>query len=147
MKNKTIGCLLAMASLMLFVGCDLHHADNGKLDGMWHLERVDTLLTGGQADFSNEYRYWSFQGKLLHVEDKTGAYASCLLRFKHVDGKLYFSEPYRYDRENGDEPLTDAELLRPFGINQMEEVFDVEHLSDKTMVVKSSMLRLYLRHF
>ena len=51
---RSIMALSAIALSMLFTACgiDFEGSDNGKLDGFWHLEKVDTLATGGVTDYS-----------------------------------------------------------------------------------------------
>ena len=49
---RSIKALSAIAISMLLTACgiDFEGSDNGKLDGFWHLEKVDTLATGGVTD-------------------------------------------------------------------------------------------------
>lgn len=84
---------------MLFVcSCELETSNNGDLDGMWHLVRVDTLSTSGVKYMEDDKIYWLFQFKLLQLEDKTGNKVSLLMRFEHKDNILRLYDPYIYDR-------------------------------------------------
>ena len=143
MKRKII--YIASVAVMLFTitSCELETSGNGKLDGFWHLEKIDTIATGGICDLSEGNVFWAFQHKLLELN----GYTTCLCRFSHANGVLSVSEPYRYDRENGDELLTEPTLLIPYGINSLEEDFSVEALSNSRMVLNSGDLRLHFTKF
>lgn len=131
--------------LALFCSCELETSGNGDLDGMWYLVSVDTLATSGSKDMDGTKIYWLFQSKLLQLEDKSGGNSSILLRFEHKDGTLRLYNPYRYDRENGDQPLDDVGPLAPFGVNALEENCDVEKLNGSKMILKTATLRLGFR--
>ena len=46
--------MMAMALAMGVASCELERDHNGDLAGYWHLERVDTLQTGGVKDMSRD---------------------------------------------------------------------------------------------
>ena len=39
-------------SMFAFSSCELESSDNGKLDGFWHLESIDSLENGKTVDMS-----------------------------------------------------------------------------------------------
>ena len=143
--KQHIGIVLLVVCTWLVSSCELETSGNGDLDGMWHLVRVDTLSTSGVKQMDGEKIYWSFQYKLLQVDDKTGARNSALLRFEHAGGTLRLHTPYVYDRTNGDSPLTDVSLIAPFGINALENNFTVERLNGSKMIINDNYLRLYFK--
>ncbi len=145
MKIFRIGLVPALLAAVLVCSCEIEMSSNGKLDGMWHLVSVDTLSTSGVRDMSEERIYWSFQNRLLELDDKSGVNHSVLYRFELSDGILNLRDPYIYDRENGDKPLTNIIMLVPFGINELEENFTVEGLGHGKMVLRSEYLRLKFR--
>lgn len=145
MKIFRIGLVPALLAAVLVSSCEIEMSGNGKLDGMWHLVSVDTLSTSGVRDMSEERIYWSFQNRLLELDDKSGVNHSVLYRFELSDGILNLRDPYIYDRENGDKPLTNIIMLVPFGINELEENFTVEGLGHGKMVLRSEYLRLKFR--
>ena len=145
MKIFRIGLVPALLAAVLVCSCEIEMSGNGKLDGMWHLVSVDTLSTSGVRDMSEERIYWSFQNRLLELDDKSGVNHSVLYRFELSDGILNLRDPYIYDRENGDKPLTNIIMLVPFGINELEENFTVEGLGHGKMVLRSEYLRLKFR--
>ncbi len=142
---RTVFFVMTLAGCMGLISCDLEHSDNGKLDGMWHLERMENLETGNVQDLSMSGYYWSFQVRLLQLEDKGQTAKTCLLRFEHTGTQLRIYEPYLYNRETGDEPISDPEVLQPYGINALDETFQIERLSHKYLVLKSSQVQLFFR--
>ena len=142
---RIVFLVVALAVCMSFASCDLEHSDNGKLDGMWHLERMETLETGDVQDLSMSGYYWSFQVRLLQLEDKSQAAQTCLLRFEQTGTQLHVYEPYLYNRETGDEPISDPDVLEPYGINALDETFQIERLNHKYLVLKSSQAELFFR--
>lgn len=142
MKILRISILTALFTGLFLCSCELETSGNGKLDGMWHLVSVDTLETSGVRDMSGDRIFWSFQNRLLELDDKTGANNSILFRFEMSDGVLKLHDPYIYDRENGDMPLTNIIMLSPFGVNELNEDFTVEGLDGGKMILCSNNLRL-----
>ena len=141
-RKYTAVTVIAVCAAVAMGSCQLETSGNGDLDGMWHLVRVDTLATSGSADMGSEKIYWSFQMRLLQLDDKAQRYHSILFRFDHSGGMLRLYNPYVYDRENGDYILTDVEMLLPFGINSLDEVFTVESLKNGKMILRGDELRL-----
>ena len=141
-----------IAMLPLLVACDIESSDNGKLDGFWHLERIDTLRTGGVADLSACGVFWAIEAKLLCVNDidhKTlGRY---YFRFSQTTDSLIIHTPYlnkgHEDTWGGDIPVTDALVLAPFGISALEEHYLKEKLDGSSMILRSSTYRLWFRRF
>lgn len=146
-KNAPALLLLPLLSLLM-ASCHLETSGNGRLDGMWHMERIDTI-GAGTIDLSQQRLYWSFQAKLMELSDKDGANRLCLMRFNHSGTTLSLSEPYLYDRESGegDHPLSDAELLKPYGISAVSVSFDIEKLSSSRMILNDGTLRIYFKKF
>lgn len=138
---------LAVAVMALCASCDIETSDNGPLDGFWHLEKVDTLATGGSRQMGEQRVFWSFQGHLLSVVDKIDPTTECVLRFAHEGEELKLSEPHRSNREEGDPPLTTVDALRMFGINVLEESFVVETLKGRKMVLRGKDVRLIFKKF
>ena len=65
---------------------------------------------------------------------------------------LKLSSPYinhwHQDKEDGgDIPVDDPEILRPYGIQNLEENFAVEALSGSKMILRSKELKLYFTNF
>ena len=131
----------------LCVSCELEISDNGKLDGNWHLTSIDTLATGGQCDLSQQRIYWAVQGKLLYVRDIAQNPIGYFFRFRQESNHLILSEPYlsgghEDNEDGGDHQVTDVDILRPFGINNLEEDYIKEQLTSSRMTLQSETLRL-----
>lgn len=145
-KRKTtlslIPAVLACISAML-AGCTLETSGNGKLDGFWHLTAVDTIATGGKCDLSHRLLFWGVQAKFVNMSDRDNKAFDFMFRFEHSDNMLRVYEPFINDRESGDTPVNDAEMLAPFGVSAMEQIFKIETLTSKKMTLSTEHLRLY----
>lgn len=148
--------LSLIASLSL-ASCTIETSDNGHLDGFWHLERVDTLATGGVADFSGKYVFWGVQKDLVFIRDTAdGSAGSFYLRFDQTADSLHITKAYvNHGHEDsgdyeqgGDIPVeTFDDGLRHFGINSLPEHFGKLSLSGGSMVLQTKNLRLRFRKF
>lgn len=147
--RKTLYTLFIVSMMAAIVtSCSWFETDNaGDLEGLWHLRSVENLSDGTVTDYSQQRIYWAFQKNLLEMQDKSGNMTSLLWRFSHVESKLTISQPHRYDRENGDEPLETTEQLLPYFIYNLEETFAIEHLGSGTMRLASENVRLSFRKF
>ena len=93
MKQQIIKSLLAvLATPLLLVSCNVETSDNGPLDGFWHLERIDTLATGGTTDYSSGYVFWGVQMDLIYIKDSSnssvGAYYLRFNQWVRVTAKV-----------------------------------------------------------
>ena len=145
MKNRFIIAWIWALGVSVLAGCDIETSDNGGLDGMWRLESVDTLASGGRLELATEIRAWSFQNKLLELRDHTGPAGAFLLRFEHKDKTLRTYQPYVFNRETGDYPLENAAFMAPFGLNALDETFTIVELSSSRMKLRDGELQLQLR--
>lgn len=143
MKRCYINILIATVVAFMFGSCEIETLDNGDLDGMWHLTRIDTLATSATADMSSKSIYWSFQARLLELDDKSWEHQSLLMRFEHNGATLRLYDPYIYDREDGDKALEDITLLNPYGIVAPDETYTIERLNGSKMVLLSGTYRMY----
>ena len=151
MRKTICGILIAATTIlttMTLASCDIETLSAaGDFNGMWHLTRVDTIATGGVLDLKNEKLFWAFQNKLMQADDKNEKLAKILMRFNQTNTQLTLHTPYVYDRENGDVPLSDPTLLAPYGINKLEENFQVLKLTGSKMVLQSETLKLTFKGF
>ena len=137
--------VLGVGCLLLCVGCDFELSGNGDLDGYWHLERIDTLQGGGVRDLSSESLFWGVQFHLLRMTDL--ASNDIVYRFSQENGQLILSAPCMFDRKEGDTLVTDLEVLRPFGIQSLDEHFDMVRLNTDQLVLKSAVLQLTFKKY
>ncbi len=147
-KSNILVFLLPVLAL-LFSSCSLEtDNDAGDLEGMWHLVRIEESVTNTHIDVSNEVIFWSFQAKLLQMEDKTGQHYSYLYRFRIDNDQLTLTSPYQFDRENGDRPLTAYEsTLGLYGIKSLTPVFRIEKIDRRKMILNDGAVRLYFDKF
>lgn len=147
-KSNILVFLLPVLAL-LFSSCSLETDNNaGDLEGMWHLVRIEESVTNTHIDVSNEVIFWSFQAKLLQMEDKTGQHYSYLYRFRIDNDQLRLSSPYLFDRENGDHPLTAYEAtLGRYGIKSLTPTFRIERVDRRKLVINDGTVRLYFDKF
>lgn len=145
---KRIAYILTLS--VMLVSCELETSGNKELDGYWQMSQVDTLSTGGVADTREALVYWGVQGKLLQIRfSENGKFLGegLLFRFNRDDDMLTLSSPILHHLYETDEPISDVELLKPFGIFNLEEVFSIEELNDDVMVLASDTLRLHFRRY
>lgn len=149
MFKSNILVFLLPALALLFSSCSLEtDNDAGDLEGMWHLVRIEESATNTHTDVSNEVIFWSFQAKLLQMEDKTGQINSYLYRFRIDNDQLRLSSPYLFDRENGDHPLTAYEAtLGRYGIKSLTPTFRIERVDRRKLVINDGTVRLYFDKF
>ena len=140
-----LGSLIWAMAVIVMNACDVETSSNGDLDGLWRLEAVDTLTTGGHCDLGDELRTWSVQHRLLELRDHTGTAGAFLLRFDHHDNLLRTYQPYVFNRTDGDYPLESAAYMAPFGINALDATFTVVGLSSSKMQLRDDQLQLSFR--
>lgn len=126
---------------------DVESSDNGDLDGFWLLCSVDTLGTSRTGDVRDKGLTWAFEGKLLEVRDVWKVHQDIILSFSHSGNLLRTFSPYLVYREEGDMQIDDVNFLKPYGINRLEESFEVRELNGDRMVLESDMLRLCFRKY
>lgn len=156
---KTYKLLIFVTALLLlgsFSSCEMESSDNGKLDGFWHLEQIDTLETGGVCDYSNQRVFWGIEHRLISVSDYEtfGSMDGYYFRFNQTGDSLILSSPYlnHWHQDNGEDggdiPVTEmSDTLRRCGINQLTEYYYKEKLSGSKMILTTKQLRLKFRKF
>mgnify|MGYP004462717869 FL=1 len=147
-RNKIRYVLLSMVALLSLSACEIETHDNDKLDGFWHLERVDTIATGGVCDKSKDLVFWSVQSMFVEVSERSKVNNDkYIFSFSHRDGKLSLFDARLSDRSNGDPEVEDPIILHPYGISKLNETFEVMQLTGSKMQLKSESLLLVFRKF
>lgn len=135
------------AAALTTVSCSMFNIDeSGKLGGYWHLRRIDTLATSGVCDMSESPVFWAVQGEILEVRDVEKE-EFVMFRYDHQGNTLALSDARVNQRELGDSAITDVDILRPYGINSVDETMTIETLDGSNMVLKSDLLKLYFKKF
>ena len=147
-RIKILSFVLPLLAL-LFSSCTLEtDNDAGSMEGMWHLVKIESMTSVASEDLSEQVVFWSFQSKLLQMEDKTGQHYSYLYRFRIDNDQLTLTAPYQFDRENGDRPLTVYEsTLGLYGIKSLTPVFRIEKIDRRNMILNDGVVRLYFDKF
>ena len=130
----------------LCTSCSIETSDNGKLDGFWQLQQLDTISTGGETDMRDSMHFWAVQKDLLEVNERITD-AQVLFRFEHVGDSLILSEPYYDLRDSSDIRINDPSLLNRFGIYHMREAFYVANLTSSKMELKSDRYYFHFRKY
>lgn len=136
--------------LLAISSCTIETSDNGDLDGLWHLERIDTISTGGVCDMSGERIFWAVEHKMLQLRGGSDIYS---FRFNDGGDSLILRDPYvslAYDngsQTRGDTILTDPQGLRQYGVQHLEEHFLKETMKGSRMVLRTDSFRLHFKKF
>ena len=158
MNQQIIKSLLAvLATPLLLVSCNVETSDNGPLDGFWHLERIDTLATGGTTDYHKGYVFWGVQKDLMYIKDSSnGSVGAYYLRFNQTHDSLHITKIYldhgHEDNPNheqgGDIPVEAIDNnLRQLGINALPEHLKKEALNANRVILSTEKLRLKFKKF
>ena len=149
MKRIKILSFVLPLLVLLFSSCTLEtDNDAGRNGGNVASceDRINDIRC--EWDLSEQVIFWSFQAKLLQMEDKTGQHYSYLYRFRIDNDQLTLTSPYQFDRENGDRPLTAYEsTLGLYGIKSLTPVFRIEKIDRRKMILNDGAVRLYFDKF
>ena len=130
---------------VLLNACEIHEYDNGDLQGFWHLESIDTLHSGGKNDLSQKRLYWTFESKLLELQDKDHHATDLFFLQEHDGDSLFLSKPFTTDNLHDDSYVTDSTVFLPYGITTSQEHFSIVSCHDDRLILRSSSLQLNLR--
>lgn len=130
--------------LPLCTSCSLETSNNGDLDGMWLMQSVDTLSTGGTADVREDLIRWSFQVHMMQLRHPKRVLD---FHFQHEGNLLILKDPVIDDRMEGDPVVTDVEVLREVGLSQLKDTFIVVDLTDEELYLSNKEYLFYFRKF
>ena len=138
-------------SMFAFSSCELESSDNGKLDGFWHLESIDSLENGKTVDMSKLHVFWGIEYKLIAATQYDNNTERMFFRFEQTSDSLKITQAFinhGHQDNGGDIPLTEiTNDLRYYGINNLPEGFAKEALSGNKMILRSKTLRLKFKKF
>lgn len=126
---------------MMMASCTLERSDNGEMDGMWLMQTVDTLSTGGTADVREKFISWSFQVHLMQLRHPKHTLD---FHFQHEGNLLILKDVFIDDRMNGDPAVTDIEMLKEVGLSQLQDTFSIVSLDSENLDIAN---RQYCYHF
>lgn len=138
-------------SMFAFSSCELESSDNGKLDGFWHLESIDSLENGKTVDMSKLHVFWGIEYKLIAATQYDNNTERMFFRFEQTSDSLKITQAFinhGHQDNGGDIPLTEVTNdLRYYGINNLPEGFAKKALSGSKMILRSKTLRLKFKKF
>ena len=138
-------------SMFAFSSCELESSDNGKLDGFWHLESIDSLENGKTVDMSKLHVFWGIEYKLIAATQYDNNTERMFFRFEQTSDSLKITQAFinhGHQDNGGDIPLTEVTNdLRYYGINNLPEGFAKEALSGSKMILRSKTLRSKFKKF
>ena len=138
-------------SMFAFSSCELESSDNGKLDGFWHLESIDSLENGKTVDMSKLHVFWGIEYKLIAATQYDNNTERMFFRFEQTSDSLMSTQAFIYHGDQaigGDIDLTEVTNdLRYYGINNLPEGFAKEALSGSKIILRSKTLRLKFKKF
>lgn len=151
--NKVVGLILIVITMFVMTSCVVETSDNGDLDGFWHLEQVDTLVTGGTCNLADKRIFWSFQHRLIQVSNYELFHdmRNYYMRFEQTNDSLFITSVFRYHsylQYESDVQVTEmVDSLRSCGINDLNEHFEKEVLKSGKLQLKGKTLRLKFKKF
>lgn len=133
---------------MMAISCTIETSDNGNLDGYWQLSSIDTLSSNGKTvNMRDSGIFWAVQKDLISTRSTHKPFMEILFKFKLSQDYLELNNPYILYRDASDIKVTDVSLLKRFGINSLDENFQILELKENTMILKSDILILYFRKY
>lgn len=157
LKKNQIKALFAFSIMTpLLLSCEMEASGNGKLDGFWHLEAVDTLATGNTCDYRERKIFWAVEYKLVAVRNFASDATSdgYYFRFSQSSDSLILFSPYanHWHQDNGEEggdiPMTEVNVeMKDMGVNHLEEHYHKDALSGSKMVLSNKEYRLRFTKF
>ena len=153
LKRCSVMCFGVL--LYLLSACDVHSSDNGSMDGFWQLTVIDTLENGHSADVRDKRIFWAIQASLLEMRDMrerfTADGSSVFFRFSCEEGHLHLSSPSVNQRnkmpEYPDKVIDDPLSLAFYGLNSLEESFEIVMLDNGTMILQNQRYRFHFRQY
>ncbi len=138
---KKLFFFFSVILVMMFASCEIETSDNGDFDGYWHLVSVDSIGNSAHTDLSEQKICWAVQMRLLQLR---GTEQELYMRFNLENNTLKLYSPYLRDREKNDPKVDESTMhfLYPYGINAMEENYQIVRLDNEKMILRSSTIIL-----
>ena len=128
---------------------------NGAFDGLWQLEQVDTMATGGITDMHDELIFWAVQHRVLEMRcSKMTADGTAMVRlsvyyhFRRSGDTLQFlADPYPVLNLRPEDPYAELKHVQAYGLSRFDETFQVLSLDDNHLTLQSELYRMYFRKY
>lgn len=132
--------------VLVLTSCESYHI-NGDLDGFWQVKSIEDKQTGNISHCKGDI-YYSFQRELVLVSctlssNPTGQMKeNYIAYFTHENDTITMTDFRIYlDKDGKQAPLQN---LEKFGLYELYNVFYVEKLNNKVLVLNSSKSRITL---
>lgn len=155
MGRITTYIIMSLTAAAFWACSNFETSGNGAFDGLWQLEQVDTLATGGITDMHDELIFWAVQHHLIELRSpKMTADGSSLVRlsvfyhFKRSGDTLQFlADPYPVLDLRPEDPYAELRQVQAYGFSRFDEKFTVLRLDDNHMTLESKLFRMYFRKY
>ena len=155
MGRITTYIIMSLTAAAFWACSNFENSGNGAFDGLWQLEQVDTLATGGVTDMHDELIFWAVQHHLIELRSpKMTADGSSLVRlsvfyhFKRSGDTLQFlADPYPVLDLRPEDPYAELRQVQAYGFSRFDENFTVLRLDDDHMTLESKLFRMYFRKY
>ena len=155
MGRITTYIIMSLTAAAFWACSNFETSGNGAFDGLWQLEQVDTLATGGITDMHDELIFWAVQHRLIELRSpKMTADGSSLVRlsvfyhFKRSGDTLQFlADPYPVLDLRPEDPNAELRQVQAYGFSRFDEKFTVLRLDDDHMTLESKLFRMYFRKY
>lgn len=146
--SRKIYLFLIAIVACIITSCENKWPINGDLDGQWQLMTLEQ--DGKIKEMKEERVYWNFQLHMLMLCSKEIYYA----HFEH-DGSTIrlFDISFSSANEKAEDDnirMSEEEIksiLSPLGISKKNETYEIERLTDETMILKTDDKLLRFRKF
>lgn len=135
---------LLVIMVAMLMSCEMESSHGGKLDGYWHLERIDTLHAAS-ADYGQKKVFWAIQGHLIQMTDRDYQYSSLISRYERQGDSLILERPYYNERDKGDPEVEELIRLQFYGLGSWSPRFRIENLSSERMTLSDGNVILQFR--
>lgn len=139
---------MALSMSMCFTSCDWSDGTAGELDGYWHLQRVDTLATGGRYMMDRKTVFWAVQDNVL--ETVIIPHPMVFFRFEHTRDELRIYDPVGTKDPTAsdmDFPITDPTRLYDYGVHSLDAKFRILQHTSQHLLLQDDMLRLHFERY
>ncbi len=146
LKIKTYIKLLII--LLLINGCEKAPMNN-QIEGMWRLEEYTTHED--QITHTCERIYYSIQLWMVEIAEKQGphGYKSSIGRFIYEENtnKIIMKDFYYRSWTTDNKEATIIEDLKPYGLNNLESIFEIIDINKNNLVLRSDYATLRFTRF
>ena len=142
--RKLIYIALPALLLSLLVSCEMESSHGGKLDGYWHLERIDTTHAAS-ADYGQKRVFWAIQGHLIQMTDRDYQESPLISRYERKGDSLILERPYYNERDKGDPEVTDITRLQFYGLGSWSPRFRIESITSDRLTLSDGNVILKFR--